>query len=122
MRFRSGQMHSQIVIKKAEEDKAANNLSSFFEPIGTYVYFYQYTNTNPSYYFANDNLITHDAASVLNYQNNANNMFQQNISYNMLNTVTQKNTFNFNLVQIPGIFPSTNINSPTTIMFTSVPL
>ena len=49
-------------------------------------------------------------------------MFQPNISYNVLNTVTQTNTYNFTLIQLPGIFPSTNINSPTIIMFDSIPL
>lgn len=117
-----GQVPSQLVICSFEEDKIANNLTNFFEPIGTIVYFYQYVSSVPSYYFADNNLISNNAATVLQYQNNANNMFEQDISYNMLNTVTKQNTFNFKLIQLPGIFPSTNINSTTTIIFTSIPL
>ena len=122
LKVKSGEVPSQLVIVPFEQDKATNDLSNFFEPIGTIVYFYQYTNTKPLYYFAKDNLISYPASSALNYQNNANSMFEQNISYNQLNTVTQENQYSFNLVQLPGIYPSTNINNPTTILFSSVPL
>lgn len=118
----NGEVPSQLVIVPFEQDKSANNLSRFFEPIGTILYFYQYINKESLYYFSNKNLITHPASSILNYQNNANNMFQQNISYNQLNTVTEDTQYSFQLIRIPGIHPSTNINSPTIISFDNIPL
>jgi hypothetical protein len=118
----SGQVPSQLVIVPFEDDKNTNNLTNFFQQIGTIVYFYQYTSTNTTYYYGNENLVSHPASSVLNYQNNSDNMFEQNISYNRLNTVTQENQFNFNLIQLPGIFPSTNINNTTIIPFFNIPL
>ena len=123
LKVRKGYVPSELVIVPFEQDKEANNLSNFFEPYGTIVYFYQYINKEPLYYFSNEDLISHPAASVLKYKNNANSMFEQNISYNQLNTVTKDIQYSFQLVRIPGFFPSTppnNINSPTIIPFSVI--
>jgi len=117
-----GEIPSQLVIVPFEQDKIENDLSNFFEPIGTILYFYQYINKEPLYIFSNENLITHPASSILKYKNNANSMFQQNISYNQLNTVAQDIQYTFQLIRIPGIYPSTNINNPTIIPFANIPL
>ena len=122
LKVENGKVPSQLVIVPFEQDKIANNLSRFFEPIGTILYFYQYINKAPLYYFSNEDLISHPAESVLKYKNNANSMFEQNISYNQLNTVTKDIQYSFQLVRIPGIYASTNINSPTIIRFANIPL
>jgi hypothetical protein len=44
-------------------------------------------------------------------------MFASNIAYDRLNTVTQENNYNFNLISIPGVFPSNDISQPTIIPF-----
>lgn len=117
----AGDIPSQLVIVPFQEDKEANHLSNFFQQIGTYVYFYQYSATDTSYYYGNTNLIQH-SSSVLNLQNNSDSMFNPNIQYNRLETVTQENQFNFNLIQLPGFFPSTGINNPTIVPFYMIPL
>jgi len=111
-----GEIPSQLIIVPFQDDKEANNLTNFFEPLATIVYFYKYTNKDAFYYYNDPNFVTPVNSNVaLRLKNNANNMFQQNITSNMLNTVTKKNLFNYNLIQL-GTFPSTGIDKSTTVI------
>jgi hypothetical protein len=103
-----------IQIVPLSVDKEVNNLTSFYVPISTIVYFYKFTSIiNTKYGYNNPNISTN--SSVMNFNNNGNLMFNQSLQYPDINSVYQKNNYQYNIQYLTTI--NSNMNEPSIINF-----
>jgi hypothetical protein len=111
----NGNIPDTIRIKPFNEDIRTNNLTSFFRPLGTIVYFYKFQEkTDIKYGYQNNNPIIVNS-SVMNFNNNGQSMFNPSIKYNDLNTVYQDNTFKYTIHLLANV--SSDKDNDTTINF-----
>jgi len=120
----NNQIPQNINICEFNSDKLANNLTSFFTPKSTILYFYKLQSIVPSYNYLNNN--TQQPQSVLQLQNSSESMFQSTILYDDLSSVNQTNTFTYQLtfINIYDVTTSTTdingLNTTTTIPFSDI--
>jgi hypothetical protein len=112
----NNQIPQSIQIVPFENDKQQNNLTHFFQPIATIIYFYKFVNVEKNYGF--NNQINTVPSAVLNLQNNSNNMFNDKIQYNNLNTVYNLNNYEFNMTYLTRV--NSNLESNTVIPFSII--
>jgi len=112
---KNGTIPNNIIISSFEKDKDVNNLKNFFAPLKTIVYFYKLQDTQVSYNYADENLVTVPSSSF-SLNNNATNMYQQNVQYNNLNTVEQLNNSQYKILLI-GKYHASNLNKSLKIPF-----
>lgn len=105
---------TSIVISPFSNDKDKNNLNTFFKPKATILYFYKLTNLSSTYDYSDAIPVT-VPNSVLNLQNNANNVFPQSIQFNNLTSVERNNTSTYTLTYVTTV--NSNLNDPTIIPF-----
>ena len=107
----------ELRVKSFNDDKIANNLTDFFIPKYTKVYFYKLTDTNISYDYSDPKMISVSNAQF-KLKNNATSMFGSNVEFNHLNTVEKvsKNTYTITF------FTQTqsDLNSETIIPFSQI--
>lgn len=113
----NGQIPNNLIISSFNEDKQANSLTSFFKPKGTRLLFYKLNNIKPSYQFGNINSLT-TTKKQFNLQNNANNLFTENIYFPDINSVQLLNTNNYKATFVKSV-PS-DLESQTIIKFSEI--
>ena len=114
--LQKGKIPKNIVISSFQSDMEANNLNSFFQPLSTKLYIQLLSSSNPSYSFSNNNM-KNVPSSTFNLQNNANNMYQQNIQFPDLNSLTQTNTNTYNITLIGTYSAPNDITQETDVSF-----
>jgi hypothetical protein len=113
----NGQIPQSIEIVSFQNDNNLNNFQGTYKPYQTMLYFYKFQNVQTNYNYANPN-ISQRNKSVFKLQNQANNMFNDNIQFNKLNTVTQYNNYIFDIVLLTTV-DSDYLNS-TIIPFSTI--
>ena len=109
---------NSLEIVSFNNDKIENKLNNMFNPKAALLYFYKLNNINTSYSYKDSSTIT-QPQSVLNLQNNAQNMFNSTLSYNDLKSVTKINNNNY-IITLVGKYPIDNLYSPLIIPFSDV--
>lgn len=120
----NNQIPQNINICNFNSDKLTNNLTSFFTPKSTILYFYKIQSIVPSYNYLNSN--TQQSQSILNLQNSAGSMVEDNILYDNLSSVNQTTTYTYKLTLINRYTVTTStsdiigLNTDTIIPFTDI--
>ena len=109
---------SYVVIKSFKSDFDGMGLTSYFKPVSTLLFFYKMTNLSTAYSFSDTNLYN-TPNSTFNLKNNSSNMYQSNIQYNNLNSITQTNTSTYQLVSV-GSFGVNDIDQEIKVSFSKV--
>jgi hypothetical protein len=112
---------NKINIISFSADKSSNQVSSFFRPYGTNIYFYKYTSQTVSYDYSNNSYNSVNNISAFNLnpdKNNAKTITQPNINYknlspsNLKKTVTNNYTLTYcYTVQVPTNSTITDVTS-----------
>ncbi len=113
----NNQIPQSIEIVPFEYDNRLNNFYGKYKPYQTIVYFYKFTNINSTYEYKNPQMNQRNK-SVFNLQNNANNMFNDTVQFNYLNTVTQNNNYNFDITILKTVI--SDYNNSTIIPFSTI--
>ena len=113
----NGQIPTTITVCSFADDQKANNLTSFFTPKATILYFYKATTINTTYSYGDSALIT-QPQSVLGLSNGATIMTNANFTFNNLPTVQKVLTNNYVITQV-GRYTS-NLTDVTKISFNDV--
>ena len=91
------QIPNIISVQSFSYDKSYNNLTSFFKPSSTILYFYKLNSIVTNYIYTDPSpVIINNPVTELNLdlKNNANLMYKNKIQTNNLNSVTRRNTYN----------------------------
>jgi hypothetical protein len=113
----NGQIPEFIEIVPFENDNKLNNFNGIYKPYQTILYFYKFTNIVSTYEYKNPQMNQRNK-SVFKLQNNADNIFNNTVQFNNLNTVTQYNNYNFDITIAATV--NSDYNNSTIIPFSTI--
>lgn len=113
--LQNGQIPQTIIISSFQSDMQANNLETFFQPYSTNLFIQLLVSSNPSYGYSDSNMIN---VSNLNFnlQNNADSMYQPNVQFPDLNSLTQTNNKTYQLKLIGNYQPEGDLMTGQTLV------